>query len=157
MLLNPHERSVKGARGRRRPPAAALGPLLLVICGCGGDPFSYVDVTGSVKYEDGSTIPGAMVTITFEPQTEGVDASTQPRSGMALVNPDGSFADVTSSPSAIGDGIVPGKHKVVIRAFDELENPLDVVPPEYTDVTTTPLEIDTAGQTHFDLVIKKTP
>jgi hypothetical protein len=129
--------------------------LTLLPAGCGSDPFSYVDVTGTVKYEDGSPIPAAFMTVTFESQSEGIDEKTRPRPGMAVVKADGTFGQVTSSPQAIGQGIVPGKHKVVIRAFDEMEAQLDVIPSEYADVTTTPIEIDTNEKTHFDLRIKK--
>jgi hypothetical protein len=114
-----------------------------------------VDVTGTVKYEDGTAIPAAFMTVTFESQSEGIDEKTHPRPGMAVVKEDSTFGQVTSSPQAIGEGIVPGKHKVVIRAFDDMERQLDVIPSEYSDVTTTPIEIDTNETTHFDLKIKK--
>lgn len=129
--------------------------LAFLLAGCGTDPFSYVDVTGTVTYEDGSPIPADFMTVTFESLSEGIDEKTHPRPGMAVVDKGGSFGQVTSSPQAIGEGIVPGKHKVVIRAFDEMEEQLDVIPPEYSDVTTTPIEIDTNETTHFDIKIKK--
>jgi hypothetical protein len=135
--------------------ACCVVVLALVLASCGTDPFSYVDVTGTVKYEDGSLIPAAFVTVTFESQSEGIDEKTKPRPGLAVVKEDGTFGQVTSSPQAIGQGIVPGKHKVVVRAFGEMEEQLDVIPPEYSDVTTTPLEIDTNEKTHFDLKIRK--
>jgi hypothetical protein len=146
---------VRSSGGNRVWAASSLLVVALWLAGCGTDPFSYVDVTGSVRYEDGSPIPAAFMTVTFESQSEGVDEKTRPRPGMAVVKEDGTFGDVTSSPQAVGKGIVPGKHKVVIRAFDEMEAQLDVIPPEYSDVTTTPIEIDTDEKTHFELKIKK--
>jgi hypothetical protein len=152
-------RSQRGFVGRLRSSrigvACCAVVVAFVLAGCSSDPFSYVDVTGTVQYEDGSQIPAAFMTVTFESQSEGIDEKTRPRPGMAVVKEDGTFGQVTSSPQAIGKGIVPGKHKVVIRAFDDMEAQLDVIPPEYSDVTTTPIEIDTNEKTHFDLKIKK--
>jgi len=141
-------------RGRIWVGLFLIVPAFL-LTGCGTDPFRYVDVTGTVKYEDGTPIPAAFMTVTFESQSEGIDEKTHPRPGMAVVKEDGTFGQVTSSPQAIGEGIVPGKHKVVIRAFDDMERQLDVIPSEYSDVTTTPIEIDTNDTTHFDIKIKK--
>jgi hypothetical protein len=142
-------------RGSGRGAVFSLIGLAVAVAGCSSDPFSYVAVTGTVSYEDGSPIPAAFMTVTFESLSEGIDEKTHPRPGMAVVKQDGTFGQVTSSPQAIGKGIVPGKHKVVIRAFDDMEKQLDVIPPEYSDVTTTPIEVDTNESTHFDLKIRK--
>jgi hypothetical protein len=126
------------------------------LAGCGKtDPFSYVEVKGTVKYEDESLIPAYRVTVTFETLEEGLDPKTKPRPGGAEVMKDGTFQDVTSSPSAIGEGIVPGRYKVMLRAFDEEEKQLDVIPLEYSDFSTTPIEIDTNEKTEFEFRVPK--
>jgi hypothetical protein len=124
--------------------------------GCGGGGDRYVPVTGTVKYDEGSLIPAEMLQVTFEPVSEERDVGKRPRPGMVYVDvTDGTFGKVTSSPTAAGRGIEPGKHKVLVRAFDEHEQLMDVVPIEYSDVATTPLEVDTARTNHFDLKIRR--
>ena len=68
---------------------------------------------------------------------------------MAEVNTaDGTFDVVTSHE--YGDGIVRGKHKVHIQAFDEQNQPSRAVPSEYSHPQKTPLEVDSADSPyHF--------
>lgn len=129
--------------------------LSLIITSCGpGDPFGYVQVSGKVTYEDDSLIPAHRIAVMFNPQAAPLDPKTYPRPGMAEVNgTDGSFDTVTSHK--YGDGIVPGKHTVLIRAFDEQDQQIYVVPSEYSDAATTPLEIDTDQTTIFNFKVKK--
>jgi hypothetical protein len=78
----------------------------------------------------------------FIPQVEPIDAKTHPIKGRAMVDVEtGLFDHVTSHSHA--DGVVPGRHKVIIRALGDAEQPLPVVPPEYTDPDLTPLEVHT--------------
>jgi hypothetical protein len=113
--------------------------------GCGSDtPWSPVDVTGKVTYEDGSVIPVQSMKLYFAPQTPPKDTKTFPRQGSVGVNvADGSFADVTTYQ--YGDGLIPGKHKVIVVAYDGGRDLSPKVPRIYSSVTTTPLEIDTAN------------
>jgi hypothetical protein len=113
--------------------------------GCGGDtPWSPVDVTGKVTYEDGSVIPVQSMKLYFAPQAPPKDKKTFPRQGSVGVNvADGSFADVTTYK--YGDGLIPGKHKVIVVAYDGGRDLSPKVPRTYSAVTTTPLEIDTAN------------
>jgi hypothetical protein len=113
--------------------------------GCGSDtPWSPVDVTGKVTYEDGSVIPVQSMKLYFAPQTPPKDKKTFPRQGSVGVNvADGSFADVTTYQ--YGDGLIPGKHKVIVVAYDGGRDLSPKVPRAYSAVTTTPLEIDTAN------------
>ena len=113
--------------------------------GCGGDtPWSPVDVTGKVTYEDGSLIPVQSMKLYFAPQTPPKDKKTFPRQGSVGVNvADGSFSNVTTYQ--YGDGLIPGKHKVLVVAYDGGRDLSPKVPRAYSSVTTTPLEIDTAN------------
>jgi hypothetical protein len=111
-----------------------------VISGCGSDsPFEYVPIQGKVTYEDGSLIP-ASFELRFQALAPPI-GTAHPRPAMAEVKSDGTFDEVTSYK--YGDGLVPGKHKVVI-AYATDATGRSLVPDEYTTVMTTPLEIDTA-------------
>ena len=118
----------------------ALTASVIAASGCGsGSPFKYVKVSGTVKYEDGSAIPGGC-RLVFNSVDAAPVGNAYPRPGMADVNAEGTFNEVTSYK--FGDGLVPGKHKVVVQAANERDgNP--VVPKEYTNPETTPLVIDT--------------
>jgi hypothetical protein len=119
---------------------------LALVAGCGPkDPFGYVNASGKVTYDDGSLIPAQRIEVHFVPQGGEIDAKTHPRPGLAYPNvADGMFADVTSYKP--GDGIVRGRHKILIRTFDAAGNEIPLVPKTYTDAATTPLEIDTNSQ-----------
>ena len=80
--------------------------IILFLAGCGGgDPFSYVKVSGKVTYEDGSLIPVESLELTFFPQSGPIDPKTYPRPGLAGVDKaTGTFSFVTSHKA--GDGLV---------------------------------------------------
>ena len=125
-------------------PAAAivLSAVALVVAGCSGEPYAYTQVSGRVTYEDGSVIQAPRVKVTFVPQAPPVDAKTNPRQGVAEVDPaTGKFETVTSH--IYGDGIVCGEHKVLVEALSADNIRLPLVPPEYADVDKTPLRANT--------------
>jgi len=126
--------------------------LLVLLAGCGGgDPFSYVQVSGKVTYEDGSAIPYGLM-LQFYPQREPLDAKTYPRVGTAEVDKaTGEFSSATSY--RLNDGLVRGKHKVLIISIGGMIPP-EIVPEEYSDLTRTPLEVDTAEQP-FHLEVRR--
>ncbi len=121
-----------------------IAAWLLFLLGCGdGAPFAQVNVSGKVTYEDGSLIPAERLVITFVPQTPAKDAKTHPRPGRAEVNvADGTFDTVTTN--TYGDGVVSGKHKVLVEAQTAVGTPSGEVPAEYADGGKTPLIVDTA-------------
>ncbi len=124
--------------------------------GCGSnEPFGYVAASGKVHYDDGSLIPAQHIEIHFLPQAASIDAKTHPRPGIAYPNiADGVYQSVTSHKP--GDGIVSGKHKVLIRTFDAAGNEVALVPKQYGDAATTPLEIDTQQQrAPYDFAVPK--
>jgi hypothetical protein len=118
--------------------------LMIALTGCGsGNPWSTVEVSGKITYEDGSVIPAQSIKVFFASQAPPADAKTFPRQGSVGVNTaDGSFDKITTYK--YGDGLIPGKHKVVVTAYDGGRDLSPKVPKEYTTVATTPLEIDTA-------------
>ena len=105
-----------------------------------------------MTYDDGSLIPGERIDVVFypeggiRPQGEARNSKTSRRVGRATLNvADGTFDSVTSF--RYGDGIVPGKHKVVVEAPG-------MIPREYASAATTPLVVDTEDSP-FTLLIRK--
>jgi hypothetical protein len=141
-------------------PASGVGGWLLAgvgltcLVGCsGGGPYDIVEVSGTVKYDDGSLIPAESILLRFEPQAASLDAKTHPRKGLTRVNvADGSFESVTTHKH--GDGIVAGKHKVLIFPTTKDGKPAKLIPDEYNDPATTPLEVDTDNPV-LELRVKK--
>jgi len=54
-----------------------------------------------------------------------------------------------------GSGIVPGKHKVLVQAFQGEMEPSTAIPAIYADPATTPLEIDTSDTKPLKLLIAR--
>jgi hypothetical protein len=128
----------------------ALVTLVATFTGCGGsEPFHYEKVSGTVTYEDGSLIPGNRVMLTFVPQDKPKDAKIHPRPGIAEADvKTGAFSRVTSHK--FGDGIVRGKHKVLVASIDAQDRPTTAIPATYSSVRNTPLVIDSQdGPFHF--------
>ncbi len=124
--------------------------------GCSGsnDPFSYATVSGKVTYEDGSIIPANNIKVSFVSESPPA-GNKYPRPGWALVDEKtGKFGCPTSHTPF--DGLVRGKHKVVITvASGPQPLPANLVPPEYADPKKTPLEADTADPNSFNLKVHK--
>jgi hypothetical protein len=148
----------KHIRGRRLLRRGVLGFVLALfasgLSGCGGgERFSYVKVAGKVSYEDGSLIPADRLRVRFIPLAPPLDSKTPPPSGYAEVDPKtGTFTVVTSHTH--GDGLVPGKHKVLIQAINGDRLRADLVPAEYTRPEKTPLSVNT-DHSPFDLKVRK--
>jgi hypothetical protein len=126
-------------------PAAAVF-VAAAVAGCSSDsPYDLVQVNGSVKYEDGSLIPADTIMLKFEPQAAPIDAKTHPRKAYGRVNvADGTFDTVTTHK--YGDGIVAGKHKVLVIPTTNDGSLTALVAEEYRNPSTTPVEIDTSRQ-----------
>jgi len=127
-------------------PHCELGLILLVILsgGCRTQgPFEYVPVSGRLTYEDGTLLKAESIRLGFVALDRGDDMQQRPRPAKAPINvSDGTFGHATSHKFA--DGLIPGKHKVVIVARNAQGTHAGVVPEEYTSAATTPLVIDTA-------------
>jgi hypothetical protein len=78
----------------------------------------------------------------FIAQDVAAVGNSYPRPGMANVDGAGNFDCVTSYK--YGDGLIPGKHKVVFQSVTE-QSGRPVVPKEYLSETSTPLVIDTSN------------
>lgn len=123
-----------------------LLPLTVVlVIGCGG--VETLPVTGTVKNKDGSAVAGQQGgKVLFMPIEAGKAAS-------GSVEADGTFTMMTETP---GDGMKPGKYKVVLQLWKDYRAGTLAVPKEYGDAATTPLEATVdADNNHFDFVIEK--
>lgn len=142
--------------GRRWRNGSIAILILWLLSGAGCDsenPFSQVQVSGTLTYDDGTLIPAEMIILKFEPLEKSLDAKTFPPAGMSYVNvEDGTFDVVTSHKYA--DGLVRGKHHVLVVATDAAGRVTDLVPPEYVDSHRTPLVVDTQDAP-FRLLVRK--
>jgi len=120
----------------------ALCLLLLAGCSSHSDPYSYVKVSGTVTYDDGSLIPAGEIVLSFIPETATAVGKSHPKVGSCFLDTKtGEFANVTTHTPH--DGLVRGKHKVQISGQDHRPLPTSLVPAEYADPEKTPLEVDT--------------
>ncbi len=116
----------------------------LALIGCGANPDVLIPVTGSVKYADGSIPTGESAVVWFEPVAGGKPASGN-------LDAAGSFEVTTLAP---GDGVRAGTYKVVLKIWKSYREQSSVVPEQYADPSTTPLEATVDGDhTFFDFTV----
>ena len=139
------------------PSLIGLLPALLLLgslCGCGGQAYDTVDISGTVTYEDGSLIPAEQIFVEFNSQQKNLDEKTFPRIGKAEVNvKDGKFNVVSTYD--FGDGAVVGEHKVVVKAYENGVPTDKFFPKQYSDETTTPLKITVGAEREFPIKLPK--
>ena len=129
----------------------AIAASCLVAMGCGQRaPYPMVKVSGTIRYDDGERIPADMIMIRFDSLEAPLDPKTHPRPGMATTAADGTFDVVTTSKYA--DGIIRGKHKVQLAATDAKGT--NLIPPQYGDFETTPIEVD-SSESPFDFKVPR--
>jgi hypothetical protein len=117
------------------------------------DPFTYHRVSGRVVYEDGIPIPAGDLTLTFVPMVGTAGGARHPRPGHATVMTEtGDFA--CASTRRHGDGLVAGRHKVLVTGPNRLPLAKEVLSADYAAYDTTPLEVDTRTQ-RFDIIVKR--
>jgi hypothetical protein len=135
--------------------AVSFVALAVVGCSSQGNPYGVTPVSGKVTYEDGSLIQAPIIYLKFFPDVPPKDSKTNPRPGSAWVNvSDGTFSAATTYKP--DDGLIPGKHTVVVRATDREENPSPALSLVYSDVSTTPLKVDvTPGGKPLELKLSK--
>jgi hypothetical protein len=111
-----------------------MAVMMFLLAGCSSEPFQLVPVEGKISYEDGAPIPAESIMIRFVPLAEKLDDKTHARPGTTFVQADGTFHRVTTHKA--NDGIVRGRHKVLVKAGN-------AVPERYMRVEETPIEVDT--------------
>ena len=124
--------------------AVAMVASLVHLAGCGNqNAYKTVRVKGKVVFDDGTPVQG--VQLMFVPLAPPVDPKTHARTAIAEIADDGTIVQATTYEHA--DGIIKGKHKVLIRGGD-------AIPEKYRSKKTTPLEVDTSD-VPFDLKVEK--
>jgi hypothetical protein len=114
---------------------------VLLCSGCGsGSPFDYVEVSGTLTYDDGTPIPAPSIRLQFAAQDAPAVEGAHPRPAVANVDDKGMFECATSYK--YGDGLIPGQHKVAVQQATGPGGRL-LVPKEYTSIATTPLMVNT--------------
>ena len=120
--------------------------LLAVVAGCGGEPFSFVPVTGKITYTDNTLIPAEEIMVRLvplNPVQKGADIAPS-ATGIVDVK-DGTFAGVTSHKYM--DGVVPGRYLVMVIALKD-HKPSGAVPAKYLSAVASPLVIEVTPQKH---------
>jgi hypothetical protein len=128
---------------------------LLVACGIvvqvGCNQRSTYQVSGKVRYKDGSPITGGARVINFEP-TQSTTAKIR-KPATSQIAEDGSFQMYTRKP---GDGVIPGKYAVVFVIMDKPLGGKMLVQEKYTKEVETPYEINVDGdKTGLEYEIEK--
>jgi hypothetical protein len=118
-----------------------LGIATLLVAGCSANrsPYEIVQRAGRITYEDGSPIPGEII-VKFLPQRAAINAKEHPKPATAEVGADGQFLSLTTWK--YNDGIIPGKHKVVVLSAPNSPAAAQAVDREYGSEETTPLTIE---------------
>jgi hypothetical protein len=127
--------SVANARSTRQLRRAALTLAAITLTGCGAKE-SY-QVSGQVKYSDGSPITGGVRIIRFEP-TDDTTAKIR-KAASATIAEDGSFTAFTRRP---GDGVFAGKYSVTFSVLTKPLGGTSLIPDYYTDSRSTPFKLD---------------
>jgi hypothetical protein len=122
------------------------------LAGCGKGGLELHEVTGTVKFKDGTVPQGdaSMSTITFVPVNpmEGKAASSS-------IAPDGSFELYTARQ---GDGgALAGDYRVTLNVITGYPRGTQLVARQYTQFNETPLEatVKAGEENHFDFQVDK--
>jgi hypothetical protein len=114
-------------------------------------------VAGKLSYDDGSLVQADRIVVTFVPQGIEAQGKAAAGAGRAEVDPaSGQFASATTWKA--DDGVLVGKHKVMVEAFKTGTYGHSVyngaVSPDYHSADKTPLEIEIPKGGDTDLTLK---
>ncbi len=101
------------------------------------------NVTGTVKFTDGSIPQGEVATVTFTPAPGSMAEVKKGASGQ--IQPDGNFELMTNRP---GDGVHYGTYKVFFTVLKSYRGGGSLIPPQYTDANQTPFEVEVNESSH---------
>ena len=116
---------------------------LCVLAGCARSGPEVVPVAGKITYAGGPWPRGGFIFFTTDEPAAGMPI----RPAWATFDTDGQFQATSFSP---GDGLVPGRYKVYIEAWEKAPEmgakslPRSLVPKKYPSAKTSDLEIDVA-------------
>jgi hypothetical protein len=121
----------------QRFQSGVVGLLFLVIlfAGCQRGPTMY-QVSGKVKFKDGSAPKAPVCLVNFIPLKDGKGEGR--RNATGPIGPDGSFTMYTRVG---GDGVFPGDYAVVFNVANNPMAPVSILDPKYTDASTPPYKL----------------
>jgi hypothetical protein len=124
--------------------------MMITWNGCRERGPTYVPVTGTVKYSDGTVPTGDIASITFQPASPSPD--TKAASGS--ISPDGSFALTSVKP---GDGAKPGEYVVTVYVTRGYPAGEMLVADRFTKTDATPLKanVKESGGNNFNFVVER--
>jgi hypothetical protein len=124
--------------------------IVIVLAGCGDRGPTYVPVTGTVKFSDGTVPKGTIASITFQP----VAGTPDTKAASGTITADGSFTLTTVQP---GDGARPGDYVATLRVTDGYPVGKSLVAERFTNPGNSPLKatVSEDGENHFDFVVER--
>ena len=117
---------------------------ILFVGGCGDKGPKVVKISGIVKYRDGTPVQGGTekgkAVISFVPDFEKETASGDvPKGASAVIDTEGHFTMTTFKP---GDGVIPGKYKVILQIRADPYDPASsLIGEKYEKAETSGLDI----------------
>ncbi len=126
------------------------GFVLLLSVGCAGDKLELHEVTGTVKYKDGTVPQGEMSSVTFTPAV-----AMEGKGAFSNIEADGSFELWTLTQ---GDGgALAGDYRVTLNVIKGYPQRRSLVARKYTSLDETPLEatVEAGEQNHFVFEVEK--
>ena len=152
MQLSPYGRLLVDLIVGRCSPlrVALLCCCAIAFVGCNRGP-AVAQVSGRVKFKDGSIPTGGVRMVRFEPAADTPSGVRMAASGG--IQSDGSFTMARHKP---GDGVYCGKYHVTFTVWKAPREPISLIADEYTNSETTPYHI-TVDQDTDDLVFEIEP
>jgi predicted small lipoprotein YifL len=121
---------------------------LLAASGCGQKGPKLFPISGTVKFKDGTPVQGpdyGRAKITFTPASTDVDIKegeiAQSGAG-GDIEAQGRF---TMSTYKKGDGVMPGKYKVLLRVWQGADDSTSAIDPKYSDRDATDIDVTVDG------------
>jgi hypothetical protein len=127
-----------------------FGASIAATIGCGSSRDT-VNVSGAVKYKDGSPITGGVRFIRFEPTDEST--ATVRKAASSEIATDGTFDLFTRKP---GDGVFRGRYAVNFTVMTGATGGKSLIDPKYESPATTPYVVDVT-EDMTDLVYELEP
>jgi len=133
-----------------RSAVVVFAVVTLVLVGCSGGRLKLHEVTGTVKFQDGTIPSGEMATITFVPADPMVG-----KAASSNIEPDGSFALWTLTQD--DGGALAGDYKVTLNVIKGYPRGRSMVAKKFTDLIDTPLKatVEAGEKNHFDFKVEK--
>lgn len=112
---------------------------ILALVGCDRGPAT-AQVSGNVKYKDGTVPKGGVCVVRFEP-AEDTTAEIR-KTATGNIEPDGSFKLSTKRP---GDGVYLGSYNVTFAVWKGPRDPTSLIKEIYSNSATTPYHVTVDG------------